>query len=98
MVKIEDFSICSSGADNDIFFNDKFRSALEMAIQYQLDKYKEEQLQNGTYKEIDPRNLTLYFYPETDGYWFEIKDSTKNPTISLMDSMKDWLQKIERVG
>ena len=90
MVQIEDFNICSSSADNDIFFNSELRTALGTAIQYQLDKYEEEQLQNSTYKRLEPSKLTLYFYPETVGYWFEIKDRFKNPTICLMGSLQDW--------
>ena len=98
MYQIEDFNICSSSADSDIFFNDEFRTALTMAINHQLDKYNEKQLQNGTYKELEPHNLTLYFYPETVGYWFEIKDRRINPTICLMDSLQDWLEVIEKVS
>lgn len=90
MYQIEDFNICSSMADNDVFFNNKFREALTMAIQYQLDKYEEEHS-----REPDPDKLTLYFYPESDGYWFEIKDRKNNPSIFLMDSMKDWIEKIK---
>ena len=97
-MQIEDFNICSSDADYDLFFSDKFRTALEMAIKYQLDNYKKEQLKNRTYKELDPSKLTLYFYPNTAGYWFEIKDSLKNPTICLMDSVRDWMQKLEETS
>lgn len=90
MYQIEDFNICSSRADNDVFFNNKFREALTEAIRHQLDKYEKKYSQK-----LDPGKLTLYFYPESDGYWFEIKDRKNNPSICLMDSIKDWIEKIK---
>lgn len=89
MVQIEDFNICSSSADNDIFFNDKFRMALTMAIQHLLDECKEE---------VEPSKLTLYLYPDSQAYWFEIKDRRINPTICLKDSLQDWLRFIEKAS
>lgn len=87
--QIEQFNICSSSADEDVFFNEAFRSALTKAINHQLDKYKAEHPD----KDINPGKLTLFFYPESAGYWFEIKDRRNDPEIYLIDSMADWLDK-----
>lgn len=95
MLRIEDFNICTSSADNDIFFNDKFREAITMAINYQIDEYYKQQLQRGIDEELDPDKMTLYLYPETVEYRLEIKDRENNPTISLTDSIREWLEIIE---
>ena len=87
--KIGDFNICSSDVDYDVFFNKKFRAALTKAINYQLKKYKAEHPNEV----ITPEKLTLFFYPNTVGFWFEIKQSRDNTGIYMIDSMADWLNK-----
>ena len=84
--EIEQFNICSSSADYDIFFNKKIRSALTKAINYQLKKYKAE----NPDEVIEPKKLTLFFYPDTVGFLFEIKQRD-NAGIYIIDSIADWL-------
>ena len=87
MLQIEDFIL----ADNGILLNDKLREAVTMAINYQADEYYKKQLKRGIDEELDPDKLILYLYPDR----LEIKDRANNPTISLIDSIKAWLEIIE---
>lgn len=59
------------------------------AINYQLGEYQAEHPD----EDIDPGELTLFFYPHSAEYWFEIKQHCDNPRIRLVDSMNDWLNK-----
>lgn len=91
MYKIEDFNLCSSSADLEIFTNELLREALTLLINYQIEEYT---YNEGLY-DIDTSKLTIYLYPESKTYLVEIRDKRESPTICLCDSLTDWLQTVK---